>query len=95
MEGDQLTSTWEHRLITGGALFLIATLFAEGVSEIASPVEAITGVAAFLIAYALSGDNPTPLRSCTAATEHGKDCLSGGQSLGHMIERACGMLQTS
>ena len=54
-EGELLTSTWEHRLITGGSMLLMFSLFGKGLSEISTPTEAMTGVAAFLFAYGLSG----------------------------------------
>ena len=54
-EGELLTSTWEHRLITGGSMLLMFALFGKGLSEISTPTEAMAGVAAFLFAYGLSG----------------------------------------
>ena len=55
-EGELLTSTWEHRLITGGSLLLMFALFGKGWSEVGTPMEAISGVAAILFAYSLSGE---------------------------------------
>lgn len=75
LEGDQLHSTWGHRAVTGTAFLLIGSLFAEGVSEISTPLEAGLGVSAFLFAYYLSGDQQLPLKSarsiCTACSCRG------------------------
>lgn len=50
-----LTSTWEHRVITGGSVSLMALLLCKGVTEIHSPIEALSGLGAAMFAYYLSG----------------------------------------
>ena len=60
LESEELKSTWEHRLITGGTLALLALLFGEGVSEVKSMGDGIEGLGAATFAYYLSGSFKSP-----------------------------------
>ena len=58
LETEELKSTWEHRLITGGTLTLLALLLGKGVSEANSLAHTFAGVGAAVFAYYLSGNLP-------------------------------------